>query len=387
MVNKYGFVPNGGRVYYLRRSQPPLLTAILYEYYEATHDIEFIRSVLPTLERVNHKLVVNNRLVTKLGARVLGHKRAVKVEKGGQMHDLYQYRTESNVPRPESYREDITLTKQLTKTSDKRQVWRDIASAAESGWDFSSRWLNDSSKLSSIQTTSIVPVDLNAFMCWNFNILSYLFDEIDDMDKSLHYQKRYNSFLIDFQRVFYVKNASGCYSLFTRCYHSINLAQSENIFNRMEELGVFNFAGGIPTSLNKDSGQQWDYPNGWPPLNHMIIEGLRRSENPIMQQKAFWLAEKWVLSNYRVYKDTRGKMGEYNVQTGFGWTNGVILDLLVIYSDRMHFLGLAENPDGVAEDVINNPEPSTIPPRLLIPVGKSEDGDNEGVVNSMVKTW
>uniref|UniRef100_A0A915E263 Trehalase n=1 Tax=Ditylenchus dipsaci TaxID=166011 RepID=A0A915E263_9BILA len=118
------------------------------------------------------------------------------------------------------------------------------------------------------------------------------------------------------------------------------------------------------------------FPQRMPPLNQMVIEGLRKSENPIMQQKAFWLAQKWVLSNYRVYKDTGGLMfekynvigtkplpgvgGEYNVQTGFGWTNGVILDLLVTYSDRMQFPGLAENPDGVAEDVINNPGPSTV---------------------------
>ena len=76
------------------------------------------------------------------------------------------------------------------------------------------------------------------------------------------------------------------------------------------------------------SHQQWDYPNGWPPLNHMIIEGLRRSDNKLfvdkyfykiynpvffrMQKKAFWLATKWVLSNYRVYRNDspKGKMWE-----------------------------------------------------------------------------
>ena len=121
--------------------------------------------------------------------------------------------------------------------------------------------------------------------------------------------------------------------LFTHCYHSINLAQSERIFRKMDEMGVFNFAGGIPTrlvwsggvnssfkkflnspfSLNNRSNQQWDFPNGWSPLNHMIIEGLRRSESPSMQQKAFWLAEKWVLSNYRVFYQTKAMWEKYNV--------------------------------------------------------------------------
>lgn len=181
-------------------------------------------------------------------------------------HQVYQYRTESNVPRPESFREDIDLVKQLTKPEEKRQIWQDVASAAESGWDFSSRWLNDSINLRTIQTTSVVPVDLNSFMCWNFDILSYLYGELDEDEKSTLYRDRYLNFRRAFQKVFYVKKESGWYDynlktkshnlnfypssfipLFTHCYHSINLAQSERIFRKMDEMGVFNFAGGIPT--------------------------------------------------------------------------------------------------------------------------------------------
>lgn len=80
------------------------------------------------------------------------------------------------------------------------------------------------------------------------------------------YRNRYISFRNSFQKVFYVQKESGWYDfnlkekmhnfeyypsmatpLFTRCYHSINLAQSERIFYKMEKMGVFNFAGGIPT--------------------------------------------------------------------------------------------------------------------------------------------
>jgi neutral trehalase len=100
------------------------------------------------------------------------------------------------------------------------------------------------------------------------------------------------------------------------------------------------------------SGEQWDFPNGWPPSNHMVIEGLRKSENPYSQEQGFRLAEKWVYGNYRVYLET-GKMwekynvaeekpavgggGEYQVQYGYGWTNGVILDLLTAYYDRFEW--------------------------------------------------
>ncbi|TMS34048.1 hypothetical protein L596_001708 [Steinernema carpocapsae] len=356
IVDQYGFVPNGGRVYYLQRSQPPMLTPMVYEYFEATRDTDFVRSILPTLEKE---------------LQFWDAHRKVNLTMNGKDYEVYQYRSDSNVPRPESYREDVEVVKQFTKEADKRHVWRDIASAAESGWDFSSRWFADHQAMKSIETTNIAPVDLNAFICWNMNILSYLYDEIGDEVHSEQYRTRMSRFRNVFQKVFYVKERSGWYDynlrskehnfefypsiaipLFTKCYHSMNHAQSDRLFNKMEQMGVLNYTGGIPTSLAKSTNQQWDFPNGWSPLNHMIIEGLRKSENSRMQEKAYRLAQKWVLSNYRVFASSgsmwekysvigtqpkSGNGGEYEVQAGFGWTNGAILDLLVTYSDRISF--------------------------------------------------
>lgn len=53
-------------------------------------------------------------------------------------------------------------------------VFQDMASAAESGWDFSSRWFQNNLLIETIETTNIIPIDLNAFMCWNLDILQYL---------------------------------------------------------------------------------------------------------------------------------------------------------------------------------------------------------------------
>jgi alpha,alpha-trehalase len=177
IVEKYGFIPNGGRVYYLRRSQPPLLTGMVYEYYEATHDMQFLLEVLPVLEKE---------------MRWWERYRGVKVTVNGKDYTMYQYRTQSNVPRPESYKEDKKTTNHVEEMTQKRRIWRDLASAAESGWDFSSRWFGDGLTIETIETTQVVPVDLNAYvfaqlpiyicthlryMCWNLNILTYLFDE------------------------------------------------------------------------------------------------------------------------------------------------------------------------------------------------------------------
>ncbi|VDK75556.1 unnamed protein product, partial [Gongylonema pulchrum] len=45
LIDRYGFIPNGGRVYYLSRSQPPMIIPMAYEYYELTRDAQFIAEI------------------------------------------------------------------------------------------------------------------------------------------------------------------------------------------------------------------------------------------------------------------------------------------------------------------------------------------------------
>jgi alpha,alpha-trehalase len=100
--------------------------------------------------------------------------------------------------------------------------------------------------------------------------------------------------------------------------------------------------GGLVTTLNF-SGQQWDAPNGWAPLQYMAIDGL---ENYNHHELAKDIATRWMNLNIRVFKQT-GKLlekynvvdtsltaggGEYPLQDGFGWTNGVLLKLMNRYN-------------------------------------------------------
>ncbi|GMT10413.1 hypothetical protein PFISCL1PPCAC_1710, partial [Pristionchus fissidentatus] len=353
MIERYGFVPNGGRIYYLKRSQPPMFSAMVYEYYESTHDKAFVRKMLPIME---------------LEQEFWNGKRMIEVKMTTGNFSVYQYRTEANVPRPESYREDI-LSAQHINENDRQRFWRDIASAAESGWDFSTRWFKESGIMVDIETTSVLPVDLNALQCWNMDILEYLYERTGNKSQSEHYRNKRADFRDTIHHVFYNNTAGSWFDynlrtkghnlefyasiavpLFTGCYHSLNQAKSESLFKLMNESGVFNYPGGVPTSMNGNSSEQWDFPNGFSNLNHMIIEGLRKSENAQMQDKAFKIAEKWVFGNYKVFAETGhmwekynvignvpkpGSGGEYDVQDGFGWTNGVILDLLITYNHRL----------------------------------------------------
>ncbi|XP_065637859.1 uncharacterized protein LOC111986510 [Quercus suber] len=85
-----------------------------------------------------------------------------------------------------------------------------------------------------------------------------------------------------------------------------------------------------------------DFPNGWAPLQHMIVEGLGRSESKKARSVAEDIAVRWIRTNYVGYKKTGamhekydvekcgefGGGGEYVPQTGFGWSNGVVLAFL-----------------------------------------------------------
>jgi len=98
--------------------------------------------------------------------------------------------------------------------------------------------------------------------------------------------------------------------------------------------------GGIATTL-VESGQQWDQPNGWAPLQWVAIVGLK---NYNQAQLAEAIAKRWSCENIDFYQKSRilvekynlvngraGGGGEYAVQVGFGWTNGVLRELASLY--------------------------------------------------------
>ncbi|MGZ5287425.1 MAG: trehalase family glycosidase, partial [Flavisolibacter sp.] len=105
---------------------------------------------------------------------------------------------------------------------------------------------------------------------------------------------------------------------------------------------VFVKAGGVVTT-NNTTGQQWDAPNGWAPLQWVTIIGL---ENYGKHEQAALIANRWVALNKKVFASTGRLMEKYNVvntsleagggeypsQDGFGWTNGVLLAIIKKYN-------------------------------------------------------
>lgn len=353
LVDRYGFIPNGNRIYYLNRSQPPLLTFCVDAYFSVTQDLEFVAKILPFLEK-EMDFFTKNKLINQAGWKF----------------HLFQFKVTATGPRPESFREDVESAEHIECLLEKQRLWGDIAAAAESGRDFSIRWFGNegpvANKMGSMRTSAIVPVELNSIICGNLKIFSQFYTLLGQHEKA---QISYAKFVLmreAIHQVFWNEQA-GCwfdfdlvknqqipvffdtnlFPMFCGCAHED--LDGSKVVQYLTVNGILNYSGGIPTSLIA-SAQQWDFPSGWAPMNWMIIIGLKMVGQ---HEVAKTLASKWINRNYMIWKDC-GKMfekynvttdcvkskielGEYELQEGFGWTNSVVLDLLRTFSSELAF--------------------------------------------------
>lgn len=353
MVQRYGFIPNGGRIYYLSRSQLPMLTLMVAKYYEFTNDHEFLKKNIHILDAE---------------FEYWQNEKTVNVVKNGKTYKLAHYLVNSSGPRPESYKEDYHLAQQLPKQK-QAALYNNLKAAAESGWDFSYRWClrtnnNDNLSLLNISTSDIIPVDLNAILQQNARLLAQFHRILGNKEKvqcytktAQEYQTAIDNILWNAQeriwldydtknkqstKRFYPSNLT---PLYTSSYDTNKkMYYALNAVSYLKKNKVDMFFGGTPTSLNY-TGEQWDYPNAWPPLQSFIIVGLHETKVKEAMELAEILSERWLRSNYIGFKENnamyekydatqpgkRGGGGEYDVQEGFGWTNGIVFRLLKMF--------------------------------------------------------
>src|SRR5688572_4193804 len=153
LLDRYGHIPNGSRSYYLSRSQPPFFAAMVE--LQAEHDAGALVKRLPQLEREYRFWMAGAEQLAPGAA----HRRVVRLADGSLLN---RYWDDLAIPRDEAYLEDIETARNSNRPAE--EVYRDLRAAAESGWDFSSRWFADGETLGTIRTTDIAPVDLNSLL-------------------------------------------------------------------------------------------------------------------------------------------------------------------------------------------------------------------------------
>jgi alpha,alpha-trehalase len=347
LIDTYGYIPNGNRTYYLGRSQPPFFPLMVSVLADATSDTIFIH-YLSVMEK-EYKFWMDG--ADELSGPGDTFRRVVKLDEG---EVLNRYWSDSDIPRSESYSEDIRTAKEAMKHfpgTNLNDVYRNLRATAESGWDFTCRWLSPDSagewKLYTVHTTDIIPVDLNSLM-YNMELtLSETYKLKGDTAKALFYSNKseqrkkammkycwneQKGFFMDYD--FKTKEQTGVLSLagmYPLFFHIASPGQAGKVAANIRQ--AFLKPGGVvPTLVN--TGEQWDNPNGWAPLEWITIAGLR---NYSINDLASTIRERWLAINRKVYRatykmlekydvvDTTKKSGggEYPTQDGFGWTNGV----------------------------------------------------------------
>lgn len=344
LIDSVGFIPNGNRTYYLGRSQPPFYAAMVNLLSKLTTPDQGLKY----LSTVQKEYDFWMKGIDELSEANPANNRVVMLGEGVVLNRYYDF---LDFPRPESHKEDFEMAQGL-KPSSQKTLYQNLRAGAESGWDYSTRWFADKSDFGSIRTTEILPVDLNCLM-YNMELtLIKLYQLNGEQQKADLYQEKaltrhelirkyfWNEALGAFTDYIWTEKQpsdqltmAGAFPLYFKIASGEQAQQHAKIMvDRLLLPGGF-----VTTEIA--SGQQWDYPNGWAPLQWVGIKGL---EHYGQSELAYDIAQRWISVNKKVYRNT-GKMmekynvadtslvaggGEYPTQDGFGWTNGVVLGLM-----------------------------------------------------------
>src|SRR5437899_3177554 len=349
LVQTVGRIPNGNRTYYLSRSQPPFFAAMVGLYARATDTAQAL-PYLDALEAEHSFWMDGADRLARGGGQA--YRRVVRLSDGGPL--LNRYWDDLTEPRPEAYRPDYEIGRMLPEAR-RESFYRNVKATAESGWDFSSRWMRDPKDLRKLETTELIPVDLNSLLyhaertiaalrafrgrAGDADVARQFAQAAEDRRRALlaaaydpaggfFYDVRWRNG----QRVTDRPTLAAASPLY---FGLATAEQGRAVATRLERELLK--PGGFVTTLIA-SGQQWDAPNGWPPLEWLTIEGVRRYGRADLADAA---RDRWLALNRRTYRST-GKMmekydvvdvqrraggGEYATQDGFGWSNGVALAL------------------------------------------------------------
>ena len=346
MIRKFGFIPTANRTYFLSRSQPPFFSHMVRLLASHKGRTRTYAEYLPYMLR-EYRFWMKGR--TKLSkAEHKAYARVVELPNGMTLNRYYDNKM---TPRPESLTEDMETALE-TPHRESDRLYLHLRAGAESGWDFSSRWFLEESDIRTIHTADIIPVDLNCLLYQHEStiaetyrllknpLLARKFQNLADRRASAiqtYCWDDFQKFFVDYN--FHHDQPTGRLSLaavFPLYARIATKQQADYVADRLKR--DFLKPGGLVTTLT-ENGQQWDSPNGWAPLQWIAIEGLRNYGH---HELANDIKRRWIKVNMKVFTEKHkliekynvestsglGGGGEYPLQDGFGWTNGVLAALL-----------------------------------------------------------
>jgi alpha,alpha-trehalase len=315
LFKRFGIIPNASRTYLTGRSQPPFLTSFIFDVYDAYNlDVDWLKEKI---------LVAEDEYRFVWMGKVKPNARQV-------YHGLSRYF-------------DVNYLNDLAE--------------AESGWDMTTRFNR--------KCLSYLPVDLNSLLYKYETDFVRFYKIIKDQKKSVHWQVNANYRKKTMDNLMW-SNLKGSYfdynfikgkrgtvnSLATFYPMWAGMATQEQAAQLVKALRRFEQRGGLSTTDTQQLNvfmpgtlpTQWAYPNGWAPLEYIVIKGLQRYG---YYSDAKRIAMKWLRTNLDWYNHHKVFMEKYNVvspdkpplkglypsQNGFGWTNSIFERLCQEYVD------------------------------------------------------
>jgi len=353
LIDRYGHIPNGNRSYYLSRSQPPFFALMVELAAAKSRDsAATYATFLPALSK-EYAFWMEGADSLEPGE---AHRRVVRLKDGTLLN---RYWDDRDSPREEAYREDVETARASNRVA--AEVYRDLRAAAETGWDFSSRWLADNKTLATIHTTALVPVDLNSVLFYLETTLAKAYAISHKPEKAAELNaraalrkaavRRYlwdagNGVYTDYLWREGIPNGNVTAATLYPLFFGLATRSQGHRVAKIVRAQLLKSGGLVTTTIK--SGQQWDAPNGWAPLQWIAAKGLADYGE---RDLARTIARRWMNNVVAAYRSTGSLMEKYNVvdpslaagggeypgQDGFGWTNGVLRKMLVL--DRSAVVG------------------------------------------------
>jgi alpha,alpha-trehalase len=354
-VLNFGKVLNANRTYYLGRSQPPLLTGMILAVYGETHDHAWLASTLPAIRAQHEYWVTRPHLAGDtnlsryhaLGAGPAPEVVASERDAEGRSHydrvraALRAYAREGG---------DVARLYDVARDRLTPLAYQGDRTVRESGFDTTDRF-----GPFSLDILDFAPVCLNSLLYAMERDMASILDELGSLDEARVWTaaadargRRLNALLWDERRGLYldydfVRDERRFYPFATTFYPLWVGAASPAQARRVAAvaLPLLLRSGGLMTSTNV-SGQQWDAPFGWAPLQLIAVEGLRRYGLDAEADKvslaflgtvlAEFVAHGVVFEKYDVERRAATitqdlRFGYLSNELGFGWTNGAFLAL------------------------------------------------------------
>ncbi len=318
LVERFGFMPNGNRTYFLTRSQPPFLSLMVRDIYDRAQNRDWLENAYRILKIEYHFWQTRRNSVIGLA----------------------HYDDESDPSQAGQIAAEFVRRIGLHPKLPTAQLARHFYATAESGWDINPRW--------GLECCNYAPVELNALLYGMEQNMAHFAAELKNGEEESwqqraerrrgaveKYMQTPEGLLMDYNFETGDRSSIFCAAAFYPLFVGMaSQSQADAVLRNLHRLEADH--GILTCQQNQTPGSfQWDYPNGWACLQYIAIAGLDRYG---YHEDARRIAKKYVDLVDRVFRDTGNLWEKYNVVEGniqvtneyglpamMGWSAGVYL--------------------------------------------------------------